>query len=107
MNTRTKQTNIDSKTKKIVHDRDGGYCIICGTPVDWAFSNAHIVPRSKGGLGVEENIVTLCMQCHHELDQTTKGKELMKYVKKYIKSFYPDWNEEELKYKKGMDYVKK
>lgn len=102
MNTRTKHTQISQKTKDIVFARDYGCCVYCGKPVHKSLANAHIVPRSKGGLGIEQNIVTLCLQCHHDFDQTTKRAEYMKYMIKYISRFYEGWSEEAMKYKKGI-----
>ena len=102
MNTQTKFTQINTCTKHKVHERDGGCCILCGMPVHWSLSNAHIVPRSKGGLGSEENVVTLCQPCHFTLDQTTHRKALMSEVKEYIKQYYDEWSEEKVTYRKGM-----
>lgn len=104
MNTRTKFTNIELSTKKKVYERDGGNCILCGILTDVPHASAHVVPRSKGGLGIEQNIVTLCTLCHYYLDQTVSRKMLMEKVEKYLKSKYPDWNPETLKYRKGMKY---
>lgn len=94
---RTKATDISQKTRKLVALRDNGLCIICGR---MGISNAHIVPRSQGGLGIEQNIVTLCPQCHHEFDN---GKESWFYKEKiyeYIKKLYPNWDAENMKFKK-------
>lgn len=102
MNTRTRFTNISVETKKSVHIRDGGFCIICGKPVAWNMSNAHIVPRSKGGLGIEENIVTLCAECHHGYDQTKNRFSYNERIVRYIKTHYPSWSEESVTYKKGV-----
>lgn len=104
MNTRTKYTNIKTETKKLVWDRDGGCCVLCGKHVSVFNSNAHIVPRSQGGLGVKENIVTLCNTCHYELDNTPKRSKLMPMVKHYIKGYYQEWNEDDMKYRKEMKY---
>lgn len=104
VNTRTKFTNIEFKTKRSVWERDNGQCILCGIHVSVHNSNAHIVPRSKGGLGIEQNIVTLCPLCHHYLDNSSQRKFLMEVVVKYITNKYDDWDEEKLKYRKGMKY---
>ena len=65
--------------------------------------NAHYLSRAHGGLGIEENIVTLCMKCHHNLDNG-KDKDLRDAIKRkieaHLKRFYPDWNIDSLKYKK-------
>jgi len=63
---RTKALEIPQKVKRAVWKRDGERCILCGSP--HAAPEAHYVPRSAGGLGVEENIVTLCRSCHDAYD---------------------------------------
>jgi 5-methylcytosine-specific restriction endonuclease McrA len=95
---RSKACDITKKVKDKVWERDEHRCIICRSP--YAMPNAHYIPRSKGGLGVEENIVTLCMQCHENYDHTTKRKEIGRYIEKYLKSQYPEWDREKLIYKK-------
>ena len=67
---RTKATDIPQKVKQAVWERDGGRCVVCGCCRN-VMPNAHFIPRSKGGLGIEENIVTLCTnltenQCHYK-----------------------------------------
>ena len=94
---RTRACEIPKSVKVEVFARDNGLCIICGKP---GIPNAHIIPRSAGGLGVKENIVTLCPSCHHEFDN---GKHKLRYaykVDKYIKSQYEDWEEEKYIFKK-------
>lgn len=96
--TRTKALDITQKTKQIVWERDNQCCIYCGTPN--AMPNVHYLPRSKGGLGIEQNIVTLCIQCHFNYDQTTKRETMKKFIKKYLNEKYENWDEESLIYKR-------
>ena len=98
MNKRTKACDISQKTKKIVWERDGHCCILCGTPM--AKPNAHYIPRSDGGLGIEQNVVTLCLQCHHDTDQTVKRNDNLAKIRAYLMGKYEDWDEESLRYKK-------
>lgn len=56
MNERTKACAISAATKDAVFKRDRGQCVLCGKP---GLPEAHYIPRSKGGLGIEQNIVTL------------------------------------------------
>ena len=95
---RTKALDITQKAKRIVWERDREQCIICNSPN--AMPNAHFIPRSKGGLGVERNIVTLCHSCHFKYDQTTLRNEFGEMIKGYLKEIYSDWNERDLIYKK-------
>lgn len=62
--------------------------------------NAHFIPRSSGGLGIEQNIVTLCSECHYRYDMTTEREQIKKLIKNYLSRKYKNWNEDELIYKK-------
>ena len=68
--------------------------------------NAHYIPRSQNGLGVEQNIVTLCWDCHQRYDNSVDRSKIKDYIKKYLQSKYKDWKEEVLIYKKGVNYGK-
>ena len=96
----TKQLSISRKVKEAVYRRDGGYCVLCGSP--YGLPNAHYIARSQGGLGIEENVVTLCEQCHWEYDQSYKRKALREKLRAYLQNNYPDWDERKLIYRKGM-----
>lgn len=98
---RTKATAITQDIKDVVWKRDGEKCVICGKPVSKSCANAHYKKRSQGGLGIEENIVTLCVQCHHEEDNGLNTKKYENFIKNYLKNYYgASWIEEDLKYKK-------
>ena len=96
---RTKALEIPSKVKAIVYNRDNGRCVWCGAP---GLPEAHLVPRSKSGLGIEENILTLCRPCHMLFDQSGRvQREAMgDYFRIYLQRHYPEWDEEKLYYKK-------
>ena len=96
---RTKATDISQKVKKAVWERDNQCCIVCGSP--YAMPNAHYISRYNGGLGIEQNIVTLCINCHRAYDQSTKHSEYKEFIKNYLQSKYENWNEADLVYKKG------
>lgn len=104
----TKSLEIPIKIKKAVAERDSvnewPCCVFCGKPAPTstplAFSNAHYIPRSQGGLGTEENILTLCWDCHMRFDQSTERENMRMFFREYLMSKYPDWNEENLIYKK-------
>ena len=49
-------------TRRAVFARDGGRCIYCDAP---ATSLDHVVPRSRGGEHVWENVVSACRRCNH------------------------------------------
>lgn len=97
-NRRSKACAIDKSTKIEVTLRDNGRCILCHSP--YGLPNAHYIPRSKGGLGIKENIVTLCPDCHYKMDQTEERKTLLGHVKRYLERFYPDFQDKDRIYKK-------
>ena len=94
---RTKACEIPSKVKARVWERDHQLCVLCGrvgSPV------AHFIPRSHNGKGIEQNIVTLCPECHRDYDNSERRPELRKKLRAYLMAKYPDWNEEKLTYRK-------
>lgn len=98
---RTKAVDIPQEVKHKVLARDGEACVWCGKRGDpWC----HFIPRSHGGLGIEENTLTLCYECHMRYDQTANREKMKEFFKDYLKSKYPDWDEEKLIYKKENLY---
>lgn len=95
---RSKKCDINKATKNKVWERDGHRCIICGNP--FAMPNAHFIPRSKGGLGIEQNIVTLCAKCHQATDQSEHRQFMLDKIQKYLMNKYDNWNKEDLIYDK-------
>ena len=65
------------------------------------YANAHFIPRSAGGKGIEKNIFTACEDCHREQDNGQDTKLYDSKAEKHLKSIYGDnWNKENLIYKK-------
>lgn len=107
----TKATAIPDSVKERVRERDHGRCIICGAE---GIPCCHIVRRSQMGMGVEENIVTLCSPCHYAFDEGLGMKRLKPlglntqqdvrdYIVDYIRGFYPGWTKEKVTYRKWKD----
>lgn len=103
---RSKATDIPMSVKQKVWERDEHRCVVCGNYFN-VMPNAHYIPRSKGGLGIEQNIVTLCTEltenkCHRKYDFGTKEERKIIHdkIKKYLQIKYENWNEEDLIYKK-------
>lgn len=94
---RTKACAISKKTKERVYQRDMGACIFCGAP---GLPEAHVIPRSHGGLGIEQNIVTVCRPCHDKLDNSTQRQQMLQKAAEHLMRFYPDWNKQDLIYDK-------
>ena len=107
---RARKAEFPPKTRKIIESRDNG-CIFCamGYEMDGAywmdlntFSIMHYVPRSSGGLGIEQNGAIGCYWHHTMMDNGNTGrrKEMLGIFREYLMGFYPDWNEESLRYSK-------
>lgn len=97
----TKEKEIPKKVKEAVWKRDKHKCIFCGKQVDVFYANAHFIPRSAGGLGIEENIFTACENCHREQDNGKNIKEYDKKVERHLKRIYgKNWDKSKLIYKK-------
>lgn len=92
----TKATRISKKVKERVFERDNGKCVLCGNP---GLPEAHFIRRSDLGLGIEENVVTLCRNCHHKFDEEYDPRD-REYIAGYLKTKYPDWDEKKLRYNK-------
>ena len=95
---RTKALQIPKAVKDAVYERDRHQCIYCGSP--YGLPEAHFIPRSKGGLGIERNVVTLCRECHRKYDQTTERETIGLFILGYMLEQYPDWNMSQVTYKK-------
>ena len=98
MNRRTKALDISPRVKKIVYARDNGLCILCGAP---GAPNAHYISRGQSGLGIPENVVTLCQSCHTAYDQSSQRETLKITIADYLRGKYPGWDNVRLTYQKG------
>lgn len=98
MHRRTKALAISKAVKDRVWERDGHECVICGSR--YAFPEAHFISRAQGGLGVEENILTLCRNCHDRYDNSPQRAEIREVLRDYLKRLYPDLDEDNLIYRK-------
>lgn len=96
----TKQKEIPKYIKLRVWIRDKKQCIFCHKTVEWNYANAHYIPRSAGGLGIEENIFTACEDCHREQDNGKNTKKYDEIAERHLKSLYKDWTKEKIIYKK-------
>lgn len=78
--------------------------MICGRYAYPEWACAHYIARSQGGLGIEQNIVTLCPECHREYDNGLKRAEYGKIIKEYLTGLYGPFRDSELKYRKDMSW---
>lgn len=104
---RAKACDITPAVKQRVWERDEGCCVVCGNRVN-VMPNAHYISRAHGGLGIEQNIVTLCTdftanRCHSRFDNGTaeERKIIGAAIRRYLMGKYPGWNEANLIYTKG------
>jgi 5-methylcytosine-specific restriction endonuclease McrA len=102
---RAKACDIPQSVKKRVWERDGGRCIFCGSTVN-VMPNAHFIPRSAGGLGIEQNVMTACTRfgpgdCHYKFDNGTEREEMREKAREHFRSIYPDWDEQKLYYRRN------
>jgi 5-methylcytosine-specific restriction endonuclease McrA len=58
-------------SRRVLFARDGWQCAYCGTEGN-RLTLDHVVPRSRGGPSVWENVVTSCAPCNHR-----KGDRLL------------------------------
>lgn len=101
---RTKACAISPKVREEVERRDSidgtPCCIFCGSPN--ARGEGHFIKRSQGGLGIAQNLVTVCRFCHTEMDDGNNREWYMEVAENYLKNHYPDWDKEKLIFKKGF-----
>jgi len=101
---RTKATDIPKRVKEIVWERDNHRCVVCGNSQN-VMPNAHYISRADGGLGIEQNIVTLCTsltenKCHYNFDEgdIKEQERIGKKIKQYLIGKYPNWENVKLIY---------
>lgn len=113
MHKRTKQCQFPQSVRIRLLKRDKG-CFFCmrGIHMDKVSDDSrtildpmHIVNKSQGGLGVEQNGVIGCRGHHHLLDNSEYNKEMRNIAKDYLRILYPGWTEESVTYNKYKDLV--
>jgi 5-methylcytosine-specific restriction endonuclease McrA len=57
-------------SRRALFARDGWRCVYCGTASS-RLTLDHVVPRSRGGDSVWENVVTACAPCNHRKGDRT------------------------------------
>ena len=89
-------TNIPKDVRDRVYERDSwednACCVFCGKPR--GIEVHHFIERSRGGKGIEENLVCLCKQCHTKIHQG--DTDLQNFVRDYLSDHYEGWSEESL-----------
>ena len=57
-------------SRRALFARDGWRCVYCGTS-DGRLTLDHVLPRSRGGESIWENVVTSCAPCNHRKGNRT------------------------------------
>lgn len=96
---RTKAVAITPKVRQAVEERDNYCCIFCGQR---GRGEGHYISRAHGGLGVEENLITVCRKCHNEMDNGLLTQIYREKAEAYLRGIYPDWDRDKYIYKKGL-----
>ena len=103
---RTKACEISPKVREEVERRDSidgvPACIFCKTTRN-VRGEAHFIGRGQGGLGIPQNLLTVCRECHRKMDNGLNTQFYKDKAKEYLMSCYPDWNEADLVYNKWRD----
>lgn len=97
MSKRSKACDIPKEVRIEVYQRDK-CCIICSSIHNLTI--AHFISRAKSGLGIKENLVALCILCHHEMDNGKNSLEIKEKVRAYLNNLYPEVTDEMRKYNK-------
>ena len=63
-----------------VYIRQNGVCPMCGAPIEHYH---HIIPRSRGGSDLPENILGVCMKCHARIHKGELRSDMKGAMKKY------------------------
>lgn len=104
---RSKACEITKKVKEIVWHRDNKRCVYCKRYVPISCACCHFIPRSKSGLGIEQNILTLCINCHGNFDNSDKRQAYKNIFREYLQNIYGEsWKEEDLMYNKWKNFGK-
>ena len=98
---RTKACAVLPSVREAVLERDGNVCAYC-CATNW-LEIAHFIRRSQGGLGIEQNLVTLCVSCHDNYDESPMRRKMGEWVKDYLDTHYPDFDDARRYYRKGIE----
>lgn len=107
----TKSREFSPKQRKAIAERDNCRCIFCNINyhvegATWADLQIdgimHYIPRSRNGLGIEQNGAIGCKWHHRMLDNGSSGRreEMLAIFRRYLQSHYKDWDESKLTYNK-------
>jgi predicted restriction endonuclease len=113
LNKRTKALQFPKATALKIVERDE-MCIFCKLYYHMDSTSTlayqiqqimHIVNKSQGGLGIEENGVLGCQYHHGLLDNGNLGlrDEMIEILEEHLKNLYPGWTEDSVKFDKWKE----
>lgn len=76
------------KLVQAVYERDKGCCVCCGRYVEEGVKSHHEPPKSQGGQDIEENMVTLCNECHYKRHNTAEGRQIKDKCERLLRWLY-------------------
>lgn len=89
--------NINRSNRKLIYARDNYMCALCDSTKYLQIH--HVVHRGQGGTDNEQNLITLCANCHslaHGTDLNGCGitpEDVDQACIEYLADYYaPDWN---------------
>ena len=89
-------THIPQDVRERVYERDSydgcPCCVWCGRPK--YVEVHHFIERSRGGRGIEENLVCLCKRCHTKVHQG--DTDIQNFIREYLAEHYEGWDEQSL-----------
>ena len=96
MSKRSKATDIPKSVRAEVERRHNGLCL-------WhnkkgikkeGIGNVHYISKAHGGLGIKENVLCGCNDCHHEFDNGKNRESYQQVADNYMKETYPEFTDE-------------
>jgi len=91
-------------SRRSLYDRDHGICQYCGKNIEYRdFTVDHIIPKSKGGKTIWNNIVCSCKKCNFYKDDRTLHETGYNLIKKPEK---PDIGNFAIIYRREKEYWK-
>ena len=89
-------THISHEVREEVYKRDSFddwvCCAYCGKGRD--IEVHHFIERSRGGLGIPQNLICLCKACHTKIHQG--DTDLQNFIRGYLSEIYDGWDENAL-----------
>jgi len=94
-------------TRQNVYERDCGKCVYCGREVSKnKFTFDHVIPKSRGGKTIWQNIVCSCLKCNSKKANRTPSEAGMKLIcKPYAPILAPDFQSGIIRRMRGMSRV--